>query len=536
MDGPSSFSRSKSKSKLSTPNPSSPPSPIKRPTSASYSIRKNKMGSQPSSIAKAIKSALDNDTTLYAFPGDLLYKQRDIKPYNLDIQVKPAAVTYPKTNEHVAAIVRCVVENGCKVQARSGGHSYANYCLGGIDGGVVIDLKHFQQFSMDRKTWRATIGGGTLLGDVTKRLHDAGNRAIAHGTCPQVGIGGHATIGGLGPSSRQWGSTLDHVVEVEIVLADSSFKRCSETQNADIFWAVKGAGASFGVITEFVVRTEPEPGEAVEFSFSFHLGKYASMAPIFKAWQAFVSDPKLTRKFTSGLVFTELGMVISGTQDNKTVVFKDWLGLVGHWAEDFALLIGGGLSAPLYTKSLAFNSTTLIPDSAIDKILTYMDDADKGTLVWFVIFDLEGGAVNDVAQDATAYAHRDALFYMQSYAVGLPKVSGTTKGFLRGLDEIVRRNVEGGEELGCYAGYVDPELRDAQKRYWRGNLGRLEAIKGRVDPNDIFWNPQGVRPRLADGAGVGETGKGTGPFKALKANKEKKSKWPIMRSLKGCFS
>ena len=125
-------------------------------------------------------------------------------------------------------------------------------------------MKHFQQFSMDRKTWRATIGGGTLLGDVTKRLHDAGNRAISHGTCPQVGIGGHATIGGLGPTSRQWGSALDHVVEVEIVLADSSIKRCSETQNADIFWAVKGAGASFGVITEFVVRTEPEPGEAVQ--------------------------------------------------------------------------------------------------------------------------------------------------------------------------------------------------------------------------------------------------------------------------------
>ena len=72
-------------------------------------------------------------------------------------------------------------------------------------------MKHFQQFSMDRKTWRATIGGGTLLGDVTKRLHDAGNRAISHGTCPQVGIGGHATIGGLGPTSRQWGSALDHV-------------------------------------------------------------------------------------------------------------------------------------------------------------------------------------------------------------------------------------------------------------------------------------------------------------------------------------
>ena len=83
---------------------------------------------------------------------------------------------------------------------------------------------------MDNSTWQATIGGGTLLGDVTKRLHENGNRAMAHGTCPQVGIGGHATIGGLGPSSRMWGSALDHVEEVEVVLANSTVVRATETE------------------------------------------------------------------------------------------------------------------------------------------------------------------------------------------------------------------------------------------------------------------------------------------------------------------
>lgn len=87
------------------------------------------MGSSQSAIAKAIKATLGNDSDLYAFPGDPLFKIRDAKPYNLDIQVKPAAVTYPKTKEQVAAIVRAAVQNGCKVQARCGGHSYANYCL-----------------------------------------------------------------------------------------------------------------------------------------------------------------------------------------------------------------------------------------------------------------------------------------------------------------------------------------------------------------------------------------------------------------------
>jgi len=130
-----------------------------------------------------------------AFPGPF-WQLTDVKRYNLDIDSNPAAITYPSTNAQVASVVTCARTNNAKVQARSGGHSYANFALGGADGGstVVVDLKNFQQFSIDQQSWIATIGAGTLLGDVTKRLEQHG-RAMAHGTCPQVGIGGHATIG-----------------------------------------------------------------------------------------------------------------------------------------------------------------------------------------------------------------------------------------------------------------------------------------------------------------------------------------------------
>jgi FAD/FMN-containing dehydrogenase len=141
------------------------------------------MGHSNSKLIKAIKDTLDNDTDLYAFPGEAFYQLKHVKPYNLDRPVEPAAITYPKTKEQVAAIVKVAVEHGAKVQARSGGHSYANYCIGGVDGCVVIDMKHFQRFEMDRQTWRATVGAGMLLGDLTEKMHDAGNRAMAHGTC-----------------------------------------------------------------------------------------------------------------------------------------------------------------------------------------------------------------------------------------------------------------------------------------------------------------------------------------------------------------
>lgn len=311
------------------------------------------MGNKPSAVESCLISAVGNDKALIAGQSTIGYQLLHVKPYNLDIPVKPTAVAYPKTSEQVAAIVKCAVDNSLKVQPRSGGHSYANYGVGGEDGSIVVDLKNFQQFSMDKSTWQATIGGGTLLGDVTKRLHDNGNRAMAHGTCPQVGIGGHATIGGLGPSSRMWGSALDHVQEVEVVLANSSVVRASEDQNADVFWALKGAGAGFGIITEFKVRTQAEPDQTTLYSYGIQAGSAQDKATAFKKWQELISDPDLSRKFASQFIMTELGVVVTGTffgpqsefnslnissrlpdADESVVVLDDWLGVVGHWAED----------------------------------------------------------------------------------------------------------------------------------------------------------------------------------------------------------
>lgn len=146
------------------------------------------MGNSPSSplescLANALTSRAD-----FSLPKDPFYQLSAVKPYNTAFSITPAAVTRPRSSDEVAAVVKCAADQGLKVQPRSGGHNYANFCIGGQDGAVVVDLTHFQHFSMDTTTWHATIGGGTLLGDVTQRLHDHGGRAMAHGTCPQVSV------------------------------------------------------------------------------------------------------------------------------------------------------------------------------------------------------------------------------------------------------------------------------------------------------------------------------------------------------------
>ncbi|KKK21447.1 hypothetical protein AOCH_000127 [Aspergillus ochraceoroseus] len=440
----------------------------------------------------SLRQCLESAVSRVAFEGDPFYQLLSVRPYNLDISIVPAAVAFPADTNEVAAVVRCAAQNGYQVQAKSGGHSYANHGLGGTNGAVVVNLENLQHFSMNTTTWEATIGAGTLLGDVTKRLSDAGGRAMAHGTCPQVGSGGHFTIGGLGPSSRQFGAALDHIIEAEVVLANSSIIRASETENPDVFFAVRGAASGFGIVTEFKVRTEPEPGQAVRYSYSFSFSDTATRADLFKKWQAYVTQPDLPRELASTLTILEHGMFITGTffgskeeynalkietefpgfAKGGTLVLDDWLGLVSNWAEDL-----------------------LLSEEEIEQMFEYIDNVDKGTLLWFAIFDLQGGAVGDVPVDATAYAHRDTLIWLQSYAINLfGRISETTVEFLERLNELTLTSTAKTVPYAAYPGYVDPRLTDAQAAYWGSNLARLNRIKAEIDPNNVFHNPQSVRP------------------------------------------
>lgn len=403
----------------------------------------------------------------------------------------------------------------------------------------MIDLKHFQYVSVDHGSWIATVGAGIRLDEVTKQLFISGKRAIPHGTCPSVGIGGHATIGGLGPNSRMWGATLDHIQEMTVVIADSSVVTVSESQNPDMFFALRGAAAGFGIVVEFKFRTFAAPEEAVQFSHTL-TGNYGSMADTLKDWQTLISNPLASHRLFSQTVITKFGLTIVGTYFGSEDEFREqpfaqrfvypqlrrpkltragssnslkrifqpkknapridvqvytdnWLGLIREWAGGRLLSRIIGRPSHFYHKSLIVRQGQEISAPSIEELLAYLDSSKKGTPMWFIILDLAGGAVNDIAADATAFPHRDTSFFYQSYAISLGKVSETSKSFIRSLHEIVEKGLPDADN-GIYPGYVDPELREAQEKYWRGNLERLEMVKEKFDPGDVFRNPQSVRP------------------------------------------
>lgn len=133
-----------------------------------------------------------------------------------------------------------------------------------------------------------------------------------------------------------------------------------------------------------------------------------------------------------------------------------------------------------------------MPSSTITNLFTYLDKTPKGTLTWFVTFSLVGGAINDYPKNATAYPHRDVMYWMQSFAVNaLGPVLDRSYDFLDGINGLITRDVPGSAGH-AYLGCPDPRMESAERAYWGVNLGRLEEMRGVFDPGDVFWNPQGV--------------------------------------------
>lgn len=162
-----------------------------------------------------------------------------VTSYNIRLQYAPSVIVIPDTTQQVSDAVVCASANGIKVQAKSGGHSYASTSSGGQDGSMVVDLRRFQDVTVDDTSGIASVGGGLRLGNMALALLDKG-RALAHGTCAGVGVGGHFTLGGYGYTSRAWGMALDQIVGLDVVQADGAIVHASDTENTDLYYVSLG--------------------------------------------------------------------------------------------------------------------------------------------------------------------------------------------------------------------------------------------------------------------------------------------------------
>ena len=197
-----------------------------------------------------LKAKLRGDLIL---PGDSTYDQAR-KLYNAMIDKKPRLIARCVDAADVILCVNYARDSNILLAIRGGGHNGPG--LGSCDDGLVIDLSRMRGVRVDPATQTVQVGGGCVWGDVDHATHVFGV-AVPSGIISTTGVGGLTLGGGIGHLSRAFGLTIDNLLALEMVLADGSFVTISEQQHPDLFWAVRGGGGNFGVVTSFTFRAHP---------------------------------------------------------------------------------------------------------------------------------------------------------------------------------------------------------------------------------------------------------------------------------------
>src|SRR6478609_7350280 len=176
--------------------------------------------------------------------------------YNAMIDKHPAAVAYCTDEADVSAAIQFARDRGLRIAVRGGGHNGAG--LGSVDDGLIIDLSSMNKVTVVPAAKMVRVQGGALLRDVDAATHEHG-LAVPGGIIGTTGIGGLTLGGGVGHLSRGCGLTIDNLVAATVVLADGSVVETDAEREPDLFWAIRGGGGNFGVVTSFVFRAQPLP-------------------------------------------------------------------------------------------------------------------------------------------------------------------------------------------------------------------------------------------------------------------------------------
>ncbi|KAG0339593.1 hypothetical protein BG004_006751 [Podila humilis] len=448
-------------------------------------------------------------------PSSSDYGQQSLT-LNYIFNYKPQAIFHPSNNKEAAAAVICAAASGVAIAPRSGGHSFEGYSAGGQDGSLIIDLSKFNQLSVNTKTHVATIGAGNRLGPTYAKLWSKGNYLIPAGTCPTVGIAGHALGGGIGMTSRKYGPLSDNIVAMTVIDASGSIKTASVTENQDLYWALRGAGGgSFGLVTEFKIQAYKPPSKVTSMTYDFPLDRYSTIldayAALGNATDDFMAEMNVD---SSGNI--QLQVVYLGNKADAAKVVAPFLKKAGKpsgkdvreakWidaATRFAWLAGGTLANPKAGDSNYAKGRSLVYRQGLntkekDTIYKWMKSPPKGASAAYVIIDLWGGKINK-PKNPSSFVHQDAVlgieFIIEWGAAGTspgkkPCAACVTWG--RNFYKEMLASYTKGQPISAYQNYIDRELPNSLNAYYGKALPRLKTIKKAVDPNNVFRFPQSI--------------------------------------------
>ena len=429
--------------------------------------------------------------------------------WNAMIDRNPALIVRCGNAADVAAAVRFARENDLLLGVRGGGHNIGGNGI--CEGGVQIDFSALNSVQVDAQARRARVEPGATLADVDRETQRYG-LAVPVGINSTTGIAGLTLGGGFGWISRKYGLTIDSLASAEVVTADGRLRRVNSLQEPDLFWAIRGGGGNFGVVTSFEFQLHPlgpdvvaglivHPFKDARAVLQSYREACARMPDDLTCWVVmrkapplpflpaevhgtevvvlavcYIGDPAQSEKVLAPL--RAIGKPIA--EQIGTVPFTGWQagfdalltpGARNYWKSvDFAELSDGALSAML-------DGVSRLPDPQCEIFIAQM-----------------GGATARVPSDATPFAHRSAPFAMNVHARwNDPARDADCVAWARRVYENVRPHaIEG-----VYVNFLTAEEGDRVQPAYGDNYDRLVDIKNLYDPTNLFRLNQNIRPTAA---------------------------------------
>jgi FAD/FMN-containing dehydrogenase len=441
-----------------------------------------------------------------SFPGEARYDEARTV-WNAMIDRRPAAIVHAAATSDVIQTVRLAARHGLLLSVRGGGHNIAGSAV--CDGGLMLDLTSMRSVEVDPQTRTARVEPGARLSDFDREAQAFG-LATPLGINSTTGVAGLTVGGGFGWLSRKHGLTIDNLRAADVVTATGELIRASADHHPDLFWAIRGGGGNFGVVTSFEFRLHPV-GPQVIAGLIVHplsdakqvLGEYrrliAQAPDELSCWVVMRKAPPLPFLPTEvhGTEVLVLALCYAGdlaSGERAVAPFKsigrpiaDVVGLAPYaaWQTAFDPLLAAGERN--YWKSHSFDE---LSDRLIDVLLQGVRSLPSPQCEIFIAS--LGGAVNRIPVEATAYPHRHVQFVVNVHTRwSHPAEDEACIGWARGLFGAAAPFATGA----VYVNFMpDDETQRVRSGAYGPNYDRLATVKAKYDPTNLFRMNQNVLP------------------------------------------
>jgi hypothetical protein len=447
------------------------------------------------------------------FKGDLLCPRDDGYEearlvWNGMVARKPGLIARCADVGDIQSAIRTASALGIVMAVRCGGHSLAGFST--CEGGLVIDLSRMRQVTVDPAARRARFAGGCLLGSIDNATQKEG-LVFPSGVVSHTGASGLVLGGGTGWLTRRFGLSCDNVEGFTMVAADSSIVRANAKENADLFWALRGGGGNFGVVTEFEVKLHPL--ESVVLAEG--LTAEREIRRLLEHWRDFMAGTPIDLKWNIDLRIAPTTNSIPPSLRGRSVAGSSiiWTGDpdAGHAPMQTALALCHPDSVS--SKIISFLDLQTMADSAFPHgrryytksgYFNYLDDGtiDRCLDALVTIPSPEtqielaylGGAAGKVSADATAFGDRSAPFIMNLLANWSdPSDDEKHISWIRSTFNQLRPAMKPGVYVNFMSGDEQDRVPEAYHQRW----DRMVAVKTHYDPKNFFRLNQNVLPRAS---------------------------------------